>query len=286
VSCRFPTPLGLLPWRFRHPTAEVPGAVEARLPDAMPRCSAAHPARPWRRRQRSRNPRPAPPAHRPAPPDAATQAGACRPGPARGDQPRPTRTRWSWVFVKPETLLRWHRRMVAGAWTYPRCGPGRPPMDHDLQQLILRLARENPRWGYQRIKGGLLRLGTQASATAIRTLVRRHGLDPVPRRAATAWRAVLRLQAAGIVACDLLHRRHGLAVAAAGAVLSRTGHPPGPPGRLPPIPMPSGSPNKPATCSWCSGNKDAGCASSSAIVTRRSVAGSTMCSVRRAPRCW
>jgi putative transposase len=76
-------------------------------------------------------------------------------------------------------------------------------MDHDVQQLILRLARENPRWGYQRIKGELLRLGTQASATAIRTLLRRHGLDPAPRRAATTWRAFLRQQAAGIIACDL-----------------------------------------------------------------------------------
>src|SRR5215207_8885588 len=96
------------------------------------------------------------------------------------------RTRWSCFFLEPETLLRWHRRMVAGAWTYPRRGPGRPPMDHDVQQLILRLARENPRWGYQRIKGELLRLGTRASATAIRTLLRRHGLDPAraerPRR--------------------------------------------------------------------------------------------------------
>ena len=75
-------------------------------------------------------------------------------------------------------------------------------MDHDVQQLILRLARENPRWGYQRIKGELLRLGRQASATAIRTTLRRHGLDPAPRRAATTWRAFLRQQAAGIVACD------------------------------------------------------------------------------------
>ena len=75
-------------------------------------------------------------------------------------------------------------------------------MDHDVQQLILRLARENPRWGHQPIKGELLRLGTQASATAIRTLLRRHGLDPAPRRAATTWQAFLRQQAAGIVACD------------------------------------------------------------------------------------
>ena len=267
------------------PTAGVPGAVEARLPDAMPLCSAAPPACPWRRRQRSRDPCPAPPAHRPTPPDATTQGRAYRPGPARGAQPRPARTRWSCFFVKPETLLRWHRRMVAGAWNDPRRGPGRPPMDHDLQRLILRLATENLRWGYQRIKGELLRLGTQASTTAIRTLLRRHGLDPAPRRAATTWRAFLRQQAAGIVACDLLHRRHGLAVAAVCAVLHRTGHRRVHLAGVTPNPTPPGSPNKPATCYWCSGNEDAGCASSSAIVTRNSVAGSTRCSVRRAPRC-
>jgi putative transposase len=114
------------------------------------------------------------------------------------------RSRWSSFFVRPETLLRWHRRLVAGAWTYPHRQTGRPPLDQDVQQLIIRLARENPTWGYQRIKGELLRLGVQVSATAIRTTLRRHGLDPAPRRAATSWRAFLRRQAAGIVACDFL----------------------------------------------------------------------------------
>jgi len=112
------------------------------------------------------------------------------------------RVRWSCFIVKPETLLRWHRRLVAGAWTYPRRGPGRPLLDEDTQQLIVRLATENPRWGYQRIKGELLRLGVQVSATAIRTTLRRHGLDPAPRRASTTWQAFLRQQAAGILACD------------------------------------------------------------------------------------
>jgi putative transposase len=64
------------------------------------------------------------------------------------------------------------------------------------------LARENPHWGYQRIKGELQRLGVPVSATAIRATLRRHGLDPAPRRTATTWRAFLRQQAAGIVACD------------------------------------------------------------------------------------
>jgi putative transposase len=79
---------------------------------------------------------------------------------------------------------------------------GRPQLDEDGQQLIVRLARENPRWGYQRIQGELLRLGIQISATTIRTTLRRHGLDPAPRRVASTWRAFLRQQAAGIVACD------------------------------------------------------------------------------------
>ena len=57
------------------------------------------------------------------------------------------RSRWSCFLVTPETLLRWHRRLVASAWTYPRRGPGRPPLDDDIQQLIVRLASENPRWG-------------------------------------------------------------------------------------------------------------------------------------------
>ena len=56
------------------------------------------------------------------------------------------RARWSCFLVRPETLLRWHRRLIAGVWTCPR-GPGRPPVGQELQQLIVRLARENPRWG-------------------------------------------------------------------------------------------------------------------------------------------
>jgi transposase len=98
------------------------------------------------------------------------------------------RARWSCFFVTPETLLRWHRRLVAGTWTYPHHQTRRPPLDQQVQQLIVHLARENPHWGYQRIQGELQRLGVQVSATTIRTIMRRHGLDPAPRRAATTWR--------------------------------------------------------------------------------------------------
>jgi putative transposase len=127
------------------------------------------------------------------PPDRALLAAVSRVLP---------RSRCSCFFITPETLLRWHRRLVAGAWTYPHRQTGRPPLDQAVQQLIIRLATENPRWGYQRIQGELLRLGVQVSATVIRTTLRRHGLDPAPRRAARSWRAFLRQQAAGIVACD------------------------------------------------------------------------------------
>src|SRR6266540_6296733 len=112
------------------------------------------------------------------------------------------RSRWSCFLVKPETLLRWHRRLVAGAWTYPHRHIGRPSLDQEVQHLIVRLARDNPRWGYQRIKGELQQLGIRVSATAIRSTLRRHRLDPAPRRASSSWPAFLRQQAAGIVACD------------------------------------------------------------------------------------
>jgi putative transposase len=99
------------------------------------------------------------------------------------------------VGYKENALLRWHRRLVTGAWTYPHRRPGRPLLDEQVQQLIVRLARENPRWGYQRIKGELLRVDVRVSATAIRMVLRCQGIDPAPRRAGSTWRTFLRQQA-------------------------------------------------------------------------------------------
>ena len=117
--------------------------------------------------------------------------------------PRP---RWSIFVVTPETLLRWHRRMVRRHWTYPTRPRGRPPIPDQLQSLIVRLATENPRWGYQRIRGELLQLGCRVSASSIARVLRANGLQPAPRRTArsTTWRSFLRRPAAGIVACDFL----------------------------------------------------------------------------------
>jgi putative transposase len=112
-----------------------------------------------------------------------------------------SRERWRSFLVRPETLLQWHRRLVARKWTTPHRPPGRPALDLEVRDLILRLARENPRWGYQRIRGELLKLGIRVSATTVATLLRRHGLGPAPRRGPT-WGEFLRQQAAGIMACD------------------------------------------------------------------------------------
>jgi transposase InsO family protein len=105
--------------------------------------------------------------------------------------------------VRPETLLRWHRELVRKKWTYRRTGhPGRPPVDADVRDLVVRVGRENPRWGYQRIRGELLKLGIRISATTVRTILLRGGLDPAPRRGGPTWTEFLRSQAAGILATD------------------------------------------------------------------------------------
>ncbi|MBA3575856.1 MAG: helix-turn-helix domain-containing protein, partial [Pseudonocardiales bacterium] len=88
-------------------------------------------------------------------------------------------------------------------WTYRRTGrPGRPPIDAEVRQLILRLARENPRWGCVRIQGELRKLGIRVGTTTIRSLLRAARTGPAPRRAGPTWTEFLRAQGGEIVACD------------------------------------------------------------------------------------
>jgi len=113
------------------------------------------------------------------------------------------RERWSCFLVTPATLLRWHRELVKKKWTYGKTGlPGRPPIGPDVRDLVLRIARENPRRGCIRIKGELAKLGIQISATTIRNLLRTARLCPAPRRTGPTWTQFLRAQAQGVIACD------------------------------------------------------------------------------------
>jgi putative transposase len=95
------------------------------------------------------------------------------------------RRRWVQVFaVTPATLLAWHRRLVARKWDYTaRRGPGRPSTATAIKQVVLRMARENPQWGHQRIQGELVRLGHRIAASTVWQILHTAGIDPAPRRA-------------------------------------------------------------------------------------------------------
>ena len=102
------------------------------------------------------------------------------------------------------TLLRWHRRLVANHWTYAQRRPGRPPINDEVCDLVLRLARENASWGYVRIVGELRKLGIDVSATLVRNVLRAAGVPPAPQRGELDWRSFLRQHAATRLGCDFL----------------------------------------------------------------------------------
>jgi putative transposase len=109
------------------------------------------------------------------------------------------------LLVTPGTLLRWHADLVKRRWTYKRKTPGRPPTEPTMHALVLRLAAENPTWGYRRIAGELAGLGQNVGAATVWRILHKAGIDPAPRRSGPGWGQFLHAQASGILACDFFH---------------------------------------------------------------------------------
>ncbi len=129
-------------------------------------------------------------------PLSTTPTGPCSaPSPPRS--PRPQRTGW---IVTPDTLLRWHRRRIARHWTHAARGPGRPSTAIEIRRLVLRLAAENPTWGYRRIHGELASLGHRIASSTVWQILKASGIEPAPERSEVTWSQFLHSQAA--VACD------------------------------------------------------------------------------------
>jgi transposase len=118
-----------------------------------------------------------------------------------------SRGRWAEVFpVAPATLLAWHRKLAARKYdTSRQLKPGRPRAIRSIARLVVRLAKENPLWGYRRIHGELTKLGVRVAPSTVYEILRAAGIGPAPRRAGPTWRQFLHAQAAGILAVDFLH---------------------------------------------------------------------------------
>jgi len=107
------------------------------------------------------------------------------------------------LIVKPATVIGWHRRLVTRHWTQPPARTsGRPPVDPDIRRLAIRLAGENPDWGYRRVHGELGRLGHHVAASTVWKILRAAGIDPTRDRTGPTWMEFIRSQAAGIIATD------------------------------------------------------------------------------------
>jgi putative transposase len=108
------------------------------------------------------------------------------------------------TIVTPDTILRWHRRLVAAKWDHhEKPQPGRPQIFDEIAQLVLKMAKENPTWGYVRIQGALANLGHQISDTTIGNLLKANGIEPAPdRQRRTSWKTFLKAHWAVLAAMD------------------------------------------------------------------------------------
>src|ERR1700675_1660360 len=91
------------------------------------------------------------------------------------------------TLVTPDTIVRWHRQLIARKWTVERRRVGRPGVLREIRQLTIRMARENPPWGYRRIQGALKNLGHRVARSTVATILQTHGMGPVPERP-MSWR--------------------------------------------------------------------------------------------------
>ena len=110
------------------------------------------------------------------------------------------------LLVRPDTVLRWHRDLIAGrhaARSRPR-RPGRPPTVRSIRLMVLRLVQENPGWGYRRVHGELMVLGVKVAASTVWEILNDAGIDPAPEHSATTWAGLLRSQAEALLASDFL----------------------------------------------------------------------------------
>src|SRR5215471_14792432 len=108
-------------------------------------------------------------------------------------------------IVTPDTILRWYRTLVAHKYDGSQTRrPGRPTTKPDIAALVVRMANENPTWGYTRIRGGLKYLGHDAARNRIEAILKDHGIEPAPeRRAKTPWKTFLAAHWDGLAAADV-----------------------------------------------------------------------------------
>jgi len=123
------------------------------------------------------------------------------------------------TIAKPETLLTWHRKLIVQNAERPCRSPGRPPTDHEIAALAVRMAEENRSWGYRRIQGALANLGHDLAHNTIRNILKRHGIEPAPERSRkTSWKEFLDRHWAQIMTSDFF-RRNPLNLSGLGPVL-------------------------------------------------------------------